>query len=118
LNKIEMNFTTLCILLAVVHFVLVYVLAVVMKVSYTAMWFVSTAVTGFVAAYVRRMTPYFREMNARIKQGALPLAEDIMGGVVALMAGGVASAFVIYRTYGLGATLITAGTGAVVSSLV
>ncbi len=106
--------------MAIVHFVLVYILAVVVKVNYATMWFISSIATGFVASYVRRMTPFWHNIIMKVQQtgDVRHLTVDLLGGILALTAGGVASAFVIYKTYGLGATLFTAGTGAVVSTIV
>ena len=114
------SYTSLCIVLAAIHFVLVYILAVVVKVSYATMWIISSLATAFVASYVRRMTPFWHDTLAKVQRTGdiRHFTLDVLGGLIALMAGGVASAVVIYRTYGLGATLFTAGTGAAVATIV
>jgi hypothetical protein len=114
-----MDFSIYCLLLAVVHFLIVYVMAVGLKTSYSAMWAVSTISSGLITVFVKRLDPDWRQRVREISEGKNMKA--ILGqfflGLLILLAGGLASFAVIFRAYGPGATLFSAGTNLLVSSI-
>ena len=114
-----MDFAGYCFLLAVFHFVVVYFMAIVMKTSYGVMWATSTVSSAIIAAYVRRVNPEWRtRLLALAENGHRPqVFGQLFLGLLFLLAGGLASFAVIYRAYGTGATLFTAGTNLLVSSI-
>ena len=115
----RMDFSIYCLLLAVIHFLIVYVMAVGLKTSYSAMWAVSTISSGLITVFVKRLDPDWRQRVREISEGKN--VRTIMGqfflGLLILLAGGLASFAVIFRAYGPGATLFSAGTNLLVSSI-
>jgi hypothetical protein len=114
-----MDFPVYCLFLAVVHFLIVYGMAIGLKTSYSAMWSVSTISSGLIAVFVRRLDPDWRAQVKQIMAGGH--SKQLMGqlflGLLILLAGGIASFAVIYRAYGSGATLFSASTNLLVSSI-
>ena len=114
-----MDFAGYCFLLAVFHFVVVYIMAIVMKTSYGVMWGVSTISSAIIATFVRQMNPewHARLLDLAKNGGRKQVVGQLVLGLLFLLAGGLASFAVIYRAYGAGATLFTAGTNLLVSSI-
>lgn len=114
-----MDFAGTCFFLAVSHFVIVYFMAFTLKTSYPVMWGVSTVSSGIIAMFVRRLNPEWHErlLNLAKNGHRKQVVGQLILGLLFLLAGGLASFAVIYRAYGPGATLFTAGTNLLVSSI-
>jgi len=115
-----LSFTSICLIMTITHFLIVYYLAVIAKFPYRTMWLISSLSSAVIGILVRRFSPFWQEKTLEvIKKGDVrPFTRDILFGLLVLLAGGAASLAVIYQTYGFGATLFTTGTSAVLAATV
>ena len=115
-----MNVVAVCILLAVLHVVLVYYLANVVRLEYKSLFAALMIANVIIGVYIQSVIPTWKQqLREMIRHGSTEVvAIELLTLVGAFMASGLAGYYIIYKRYGGYGALFTFGGNVVVNALV